>query len=147
MNKFAHLPMPWQNLIVGLAALLLLALLWGASSLAHSYAPQAQAQAQAVQAQAQEEAQRQADERATVLAGLRSVDYVVVFEEETPADLIRALVPDVLVKGGDWRVDQIVGRDVVEAHGGTVVSIPLVEGRSTTNIIAKILSTAATSRA
>lgn len=78
-------------------------------------------------------------ERAEVIAALESVDYVVVFEEETPRDLIAALIPDVLVKGGDWQIDQIVGRDEVEAAGGKVLSLPFVEGLSTTDIIGRIL--------
>ena len=78
-------------------------------------------------------------ERAEVIAALESVDYVVVFDEETPRSLIAALVPDVLVKGGDWQIDQIVGRDEVEAAGGRVLSLPFVEGLSTTDIIGRIL--------
>lgn len=78
-------------------------------------------------------------ERAEVIAALESVDYVVVFEEETPRDLIAALIPDLLVKGGDWQIDQIVGRDEVEAAGGKVLSLPFVEGLSTTDIIGRIL--------
>lgn len=79
-------------------------------------------------------------ERATVLAGLKAVDYVVVFDEDTPEKLIGALLPDVLVKGGDWPLDKIVGRDVVEKAGGIVRTIPVVEGKSTTGIIERILS-------
>ena len=78
------------------------------------------------------------EERATVLAALESVDYVVVFGEETPLRLIQQVVPDVLVKGGDWDVAQIVGRDVVETAGGRVLSIPFVAGHSTTGIIERI---------
>lgn len=79
------------------------------------------------------------DERATVLAGLRSVDYVTIFEEDTPLRLIAALVPEVLVKGGDWPVDAIVGADVVLAAGGEVLSLPFVEGKSTTGIVERVL--------
>jgi rfaE bifunctional protein nucleotidyltransferase chain/domain len=79
-------------------------------------------------------------ERATVLAGLRSVDYVVVFSEDTPARLIEELRPDVLVKGGDWPLDAIVGREAVEREGGRVLTIPLVEGQSTTEIVERIRS-------
>ncbi|MDW7709858.1 MAG: D-glycero-beta-D-manno-heptose 1-phosphate adenylyltransferase [Deferrisomatales bacterium] len=79
------------------------------------------------------------DDRATVLAGLRSVDFVVTFEEDTPLRLIQELVPDVLVKGGDWPVEGIVGREVVEAAGGRVVTIPFLEGRSTTGIVERVL--------
>ena len=80
------------------------------------------------------------EERAMILAGLRSVDYVAVFEEDTPAELIRAVVPDVLVKGGDWSVESIVGREVVEDAGGRVLSLPFVEGQSTTGIVERILA-------
>ncbi|MCC6157159.1 MAG: adenylyltransferase/cytidyltransferase family protein [Deltaproteobacteria bacterium] len=78
-------------------------------------------------------------ERAEVLAALACVDYVVIFPEADPGDLIRAVVPDVLVKGGDWAEHAIVGRDTVEAAGGRVERVPPVEGRSTTNIIVKVL--------
>jgi D-glycero-beta-D-manno-heptose 1-phosphate adenylyltransferase len=78
-------------------------------------------------------------ERAEVLSALRSVDAVAFFDQDTPLDLIRHLLPDILAKGGDWSVDRIVGRDVVEAAGGKVVSIPLVEGVSTTEIARRIL--------
>lgn len=74
-------------------------------------------------------------DRATVLEALRSVDYVVFFEQDTPLELITMIVPDVLVKGGDYTRQTIIGADVVEQHGGRVVTIPLVEGRSTTNVI------------
>jgi D-beta-D-heptose 7-phosphate kinase/D-beta-D-heptose 1-phosphate adenosyltransferase len=74
-------------------------------------------------------------DRATVLAALRSVDHVVIFEQDTPLELITMIVPDVLVKGGDYTRQTIVGADVIEQHGGDVVTIPLVEGRSTTNVI------------
>ncbi len=80
------------------------------------------------------------DERATVLAGLRSVDCVTIFDEDTPWELVAAVVPDVLVKGGDWPVEAIVGRDVVEAAGGEVRAIPFVPGRSTTGIVERILA-------
>ncbi|HSH70011.1 MAG TPA: D-glycero-beta-D-manno-heptose 1-phosphate adenylyltransferase [Deferrisomatales bacterium] len=77
-------------------------------------------------------------DRATVLAALESVDYVVVFEEDTPLSLIRSVLPDVLVKGGDWALEQIVGREVVEARGGKVLSIPFVAGHSTSGVIERI---------
>ncbi len=82
------------------------------------------------------------EDRAAVLAALAAVDYVCLFEEDTPAELIRAIVPDILVKGGDWGVDQIVGRDVVEEVGGTVRTIEFLPNRSTTKIIEKILKSA-----
>jgi D-beta-D-heptose 7-phosphate kinase/D-beta-D-heptose 1-phosphate adenosyltransferase len=71
------------------------------------------------------------DDRAYVLAGLAAVDYVTFFREDTPRDLIVALLPDVLVKGGDYRKEDIVGGAEVEAAGGEVVVAPLVPGRST----------------
>lgn len=76
--------------------------------------------------------------RAFVLAHLESVDFVVPFEEDTPAKLIEAVRPDVLVKGGDWPIERIVGRETVQARGGEVVSLPLIEGYSTTALIEKI---------
>ena len=77
-------------------------------------------------------------QRAEVLAALGSVDYVVIFTEPDPLSLITALQPDVLVKGGDWALDRIVGRDVVEGRGGIVKTIPLVPGMSTTSLIQRI---------
>src|SRR5688572_6885734 len=78
------------------------------------------------------------NERAEVLSALASVDAVVIFDEDTPHEIISALQPDVLVKGADWGENAIVGRDVVEARGGRVVRIPLAEGYSTTKIIERI---------
>jgi len=78
-------------------------------------------------------------ERAEVLSGLEAVDFVVVFDDETPRELIADILPDVLVKGGDWAVNEIVGRDEVEAAGGQVISLPYVEGQSTSKIIERIL--------
>lgn len=77
-------------------------------------------------------------DRCEVLAALEMVDYVVVFDEDTPAELIAALVPDVLVKGGDWVPDRIVGADVVRAHGGVVRSLPFARGYSTTALVQRI---------
>jgi D-glycero-beta-D-manno-heptose 1-phosphate adenylyltransferase len=77
-------------------------------------------------------------ERAELLAALGCVDAVVVFDAPTPDAIIRAIQPDVLVKGADWAADQIVGRDTVEARGGVVVRIPVEPGWSTTSILAKI---------
>jgi rfaE bifunctional protein nucleotidyltransferase chain/domain len=74
-------------------------------------------------------------ERAEILASLECVDAVVIFNELTPRETIAAILPDVLVKGGDWPGDQIVGREEVEAAGGRVVSIPVVAGYSTTAIL------------
>ena len=78
------------------------------------------------------------DERAEVLASLNSVDYVVIFEEDTPLELIKVLQPDVLVKGGDYNNEYVVGTNEVEAQGGKVILIPFVEGKSTTDIIERI---------
>ena len=78
------------------------------------------------------------DERAEVLAALACVDAVVVFDADTPHDLIAALQPDVLVKGADWAANAIVGRDTVEARGGKVVRIPIEAGYATTALIEKI---------
>ena len=82
-------------------------------------------------------------DRAAVLAALAAVDAVVLFEEDTPAELIGALVPDVLVKGADYAADEIVGRDVVEAAGGRVERVELVEGKSTSRIVEEIARRAA----
>lgn len=78
------------------------------------------------------------DERAEVMAALACVDYVTIFDEPTPREVITALLPDILVKGGDWGVDQIVGREEVEAAGGRVLSLPFVDGCSTTDVIERI---------
>jgi rfaE bifunctional protein nucleotidyltransferase chain/domain len=76
-------------------------------------------------------------ERAEVLAALACVDAVSIFDEDTPADIIRRVQPDILVKGSDWPADQIVGRDTVEARGGRVILEPVEQGHSTTWIIEK----------
>ena len=77
-------------------------------------------------------------DRLRVLAGLEAVDYVVSFSEDTPIRLIRVVRPDVLVKGGDWKVKDIVGADEVISWGGKVITIPLRKGRSTTKVISRI---------
>jgi len=77
-------------------------------------------------------------ERAEILAALRVVDYVVVFDDVSPRSLIAELLPDVLVKGGDYNLDQIHGREEVEAAGGNVISLPFVEGASTTTLIERM---------
>jgi rfaE bifunctional protein nucleotidyltransferase chain/domain len=77
-------------------------------------------------------------ERAYVLAGLAAVDAVVVFDEDTPLELVRALEPDVIVKGGDYAPESVVGADLVRARGGRVVIIPLTPGQSTTSIIHRL---------
>jgi D-beta-D-heptose 7-phosphate kinase/D-beta-D-heptose 1-phosphate adenosyltransferase len=81
-------------------------------------------------------------ERAELLAALDCVDAVVIFPEDTPAEIVRALDPDILVKGADWPADRIVGRDTVEASGGRVVLIPVEPGHSTTALIEKVRRTA-----
>lgn len=78
--------------------------------------------------------------RTHALAALQFVDAVVIFEDDTPLELIRAVMPDVLVKGGDWRPEQIVGADLVLANGGEVRSLPFVDGYSTTSLEQKILA-------
>lgn len=78
------------------------------------------------------------EERAEVLAALASVDGVVIFDEETPHEIISLLQPDILVKGADWPADQIVGRDIVEARGGRVVRVPVIAGQSTTSILKRV---------
>lgn len=80
------------------------------------------------------------DQRAYVLAHLESVDMVVIFDEDTPLELIKELVPNILVKGGDWPVDSIVGADIVQEAGGRVLSLPLLEDFSTTAIVKKLCS-------
>ena len=86
-------------------------------------------------------------ERAEILAALESVDAVVIFDDLTPREVIARLLPDVLVKGGDWPGDQIVGREEVEAAGGRVVFAPVVPGYSTTDILKKIREGLPASRA
>jgi rfaE bifunctional protein nucleotidyltransferase chain/domain len=79
------------------------------------------------------------DERADVLAALESIDYITIFDALTPLELIKYLKPHLLVKGGDWSEDAIVGADVMGEWGGRVVIAPLIKGRSTTNVVEKIL--------
>ena len=73
-----------------------------------------------------------------MLAALECVDAVVTFDQDTPAEIVRLVQPDVLVKGADWPADQIVGRDTVEARGGQVVLVPVEEGHSTSSIVERI---------
>jgi D-beta-D-heptose 7-phosphate kinase/D-beta-D-heptose 1-phosphate adenosyltransferase len=80
------------------------------------------------------------DQRAEILSALEIVDYVVLFHESTPYELVKAVQPDVLVKGGDYREEEVVGRDVVMARGGYVLIVPPLPGVSTTEIIRKIQS-------
>lgn len=79
------------------------------------------------------------NERAFIISSLKPVDYVFIFEEDTPYEVIKKIVPDVLVKGADWAPDKIVGKDIVEANGGKVETIEFVNDQSTTNIIKTVL--------
>lgn len=78
-------------------------------------------------------------DRARLLGALEVVDYVVFFEEDTPYEIIREIQPDILVKGGDYHLDNIVGRDIVESLGGRVIVVPLTPVKSTTELLAKIM--------
>jgi D-beta-D-heptose 7-phosphate kinase/D-beta-D-heptose 1-phosphate adenosyltransferase len=80
------------------------------------------------------------DERAELLAALSFVDFVVKFDQDTPYELIKRIKPDILVKGGDYTPEQVIGKDIVESYGGELKIIELVEGAATTNIIRKILN-------
>ena len=80
------------------------------------------------------------NERAEVMAALACVDYVMIFDDISPRKIIAALLPDILVKGGDWGVSEIIGREEVEAAGGKVMSLPFVEGVSTSEIVSRILN-------
>lgn len=80
-------------------------------------------------------------DRAFVLVNIKAVDYVVLFEEDTPFNLIKLIVPDVLVKGGDWKTEDIVGSDIVLGSGGKVLSLKYIDNYSTTEIINKISET------
>lgn len=79
------------------------------------------------------------NDRATVLDALEMIDYIVIFDEDTPYNLIKHIKPDVLVKGGDWVEEEIVGSDIVKAYGGVVESLPFYEGYSTTGTIEKLI--------
>lgn len=78
-------------------------------------------------------------ERAFILSALKAVDYVTLFDEETPHEIISKLIPDILIKGADWSIENIIGRDIVEANGGEVKTIEFVNNQSTTNIIKEVL--------
>jgi rfaE bifunctional protein nucleotidyltransferase chain/domain len=78
------------------------------------------------------------EDRAYLLASLSFVDYICIFDEDTPLELIKAIEPDILIKGSDYQPDQIIGRDIVEKRGGKVLTIPLIKGRSTTDLIKRI---------
>lgn len=79
------------------------------------------------------------DDRAFVLANICPVDFVCIFEEDTPLKLIEAIIPDILVKGADWKIENIVGKDIVESNGGKVATIEFIQDRSTTNIVDTII--------
>jgi len=78
------------------------------------------------------------NDRAFVLDNMKAVDYVIIFNEDTPYDLIKNILPDVLVKGGDWKEKDIVGSDIIKANGGKVISLKFVDNYSTTSLIDKI---------
>lgn len=78
-------------------------------------------------------------ERAFIISSLKPVDYVVIFDEDTPHEIINKLIPDVLVKGADWSIENIVGREIVEANGGKVETIEFINDQSTTDIIKTVL--------
>jgi rfaE bifunctional protein nucleotidyltransferase chain/domain len=78
------------------------------------------------------------NDRGFILANLKSVDAVVIFNEETPYEIINQIIPDVLVKGGDYKINEIVGRNTVEGHGGKVVTVKLIEGKSSSLLIDRI---------
>ena len=80
------------------------------------------------------------NERVLILSAISSVDYITIFEEDTPLHLITSILPDILVKGGDWNTREIVGKEVVEVAGGSVISLPYYKGLSSTAIFERILS-------
>ena len=84
--------------------------------------------------------QNEAD-RSEILAALAAVDATVIFEEDTPENIIKSIRPDVLVKGGDWKISQIVGGEFVQSYGGQVLSLLFINGKSTTSIVSKIVKT------
>lgn len=79
------------------------------------------------------------NERAEILSAFMMVDYVIIFSEKDPIKIISELLPDVLVKGGDWRIDEVLGKDIVERNKGRVVTIPTVKNRSTTDLIVTVV--------
>lgn len=82
-----------------------------------------------------------AEQRAEVVAALASVDYVIIFDERDPLRIISEVMPQVLVKGGDWTIETIIGREVVEKAGGTVIALPFIDGVSSTSIVQRIINT------
>ena len=79
------------------------------------------------------------NDRASILAALKSTDCIVVFNDDTPLSLIEFVIPDILVKGADWNVENVAGKDVVEKNGGKVLTIPFIEGRSTTGVVETVI--------
>lgn len=80
------------------------------------------------------------NDRAEILAALACVDFTTLFNEDTPQNIIQKIIPEILVKGGDWKIEQIVGADFVQANGGKVFSLQFIDGKSTTNLIQKARS-------
>ena len=78
-------------------------------------------------------------ERANIISALKSVDYITIFDETTPEEIISEIRPDILVKGDDYNIDEVAGREIVEGYGARVALIPIIKGLSTTNIVTKIL--------
>ena len=78
-------------------------------------------------------------DRAHILAALRPADCIVIFDDDTPLSVIEFVVPDILVKGADWNVENVVGREIVEKNGGKVLTIPFIEGRSTTGVVERVI--------
>ncbi len=78
-------------------------------------------------------------DRATILAALKAADGVVIFDEDTPLAIIEFIIPDILVKGADWDIENVAGKDVVEKNGGKVLTLHFVEGRSTTGVVEKVI--------
>lgn len=78
------------------------------------------------------------EDRSIILSNLRSVDYVIIYDDDTPIELLKALKPDVLVKGDEYTVDKVVGNEIVTGYGGKIVRVPMSKGKSTTNVVKKI---------
>ncbi|MFI5263088.1 MAG: D-glycero-beta-D-manno-heptose 1-phosphate adenylyltransferase [Candidatus Kapaibacterium sp.] len=78
-------------------------------------------------------------DRAMILSSLKAADCIVIFDDDTPLSLIEYILPDILVKGADWSVENVVGREAVEKHGGKVLTLPFVEGRSTTGVVETVI--------
>jgi rfaE bifunctional protein nucleotidyltransferase chain/domain len=78
-------------------------------------------------------------DRATILASLKPTDCIAIFDDDTPLSLIEFIIPDILVKGADWSIEKVVGREIVEQHGGKVLTLPFLEGRSTTGVVETVI--------